>query len=480
MLNGELATWSGRMSMTNRRLIIEFVVLALIILSAFYIAGSGIIAIFAEYAPPEKIAAIRSVVGFIFGGAGFLSSLTCLLLYYRERGRIELKSALKKLESANLELARVDGIRSEFMSHVSHELRTPLTSLMESISLVLDGTLGKINDEQGDFLALAHKDVKRLSRMVRGLLDISRIKSGKVELRMCPMNICLVLENVAKDMRREAAKKGIGLKVELPLHPLVVYADPDKIIQILTNLVDNAVKFTPEGGDVRVMAGGGAEGGCVEVVVTDTGSGIAPENLGGVFEEFASFDGGIAERRGAGLGLAITRELVELQGGKIRVESKLGEGSKFTFTVPRYAISLFSAEHLDDEIKRVKKRETRLRFRRMLMMMLVIQVDNFREIYGRERGNEFLRELAKGLNAFVRYPCDLVGAYEDDGVACVLNEVPEDKISAIEKRAKESVIGRRFPGDLDIHQCVVVYPGDGSSGQELLRKIQQKVGRGSG
>ena len=150
----------------NRRLIIEFVVLALIILSSLYVAGSGIIAIFAEYAPPEKIAAVRSVVGFIFGGAGLLSSLTCLLLYYREKGRSELKSALKELELANLELARVDGIRSEFMSRVSHELRTPLTSLMESISLVLDGTLGKINYEQGDFLALAHKEICQSLRLL--------------------------------------------------------------------------------------------------------------------------------------------------------------------------------------------------------------------------------------------------------------------------------------------------------------------------
>ncbi len=402
------------------------------------------------------------------------------LIVEKEKGHSNLKSALKELKSVKLELARVDGIRSEFMSRVSHELRTPLTSLMESISLVLDGTLGKINDEQGDFLALAHKDVKRLSRMVKELLDISRIKSGKVELRMCPLNISLVLESVAKDMRREAAKKGIGLKVGLSLYPLVVYADSDKITQILTNLVDNAIKFTPDGGEVRVMAGAGTEEGCIEVVVTDTGCGIAPENLGEAFEEFASFDIGTAERKGTGLGLAITRELVELQGGEIRAESKLGEGSEFTFTIPRYAISLFSAEHLDDEIERVKKRETRLRFRRMLMMILIVRVDNLREIYSREKGNEFLRELANGLNAFVRHPYDLAGVYGDDGVACVLNEVPEDKIFAIEKRAEEAVIGHRFPVALDIRRCVVVYPGDGSSGRELLSKIQQKVGRGSG
>ena len=465
---------------TNRRLTIEFVVLALLILSSLYIAGSKVIAVSAEYIPPEKITAVRKVVGVIFGVAGLVSGLMCLLLYRTERGRGELKAALKKLGGANIELSRMDENRSEFMSRVSHELRTPLTSLMESISLVLDGTLGKINKEQGDFLALAHKDVKRLSRMVRGLLDITRIKSGGVELRRCPMNISLVLENAVKDMRQEAEKKRINLKTELSPHLLVAYADSDKITQIFTNLVDNAIKFTPGGGEVCVRTEAGTEEECIEVAVTDTGCGIAPENLSGVFEEFASFDNGAGERRGAGLGLAITRELVELHGGKISAESKSGMGSKFIFTIPRYVIPLFSAEHLDNEIERAKKREARLTYRRMVMMLLVVRAHNLREIYSREKGNEFLRELEEVLSAFVRYLCDLAGAYGNDGAACVLNDVPEDKISAIEKRAEEAVIEHGFPNALDIRRCVVVYPGDGSSGQELLGKIQEKVGRGSG
>ena len=463
----------------NRRLIVEFVILALIILSLLYIAGSKVIAVSAEYIPPEKITAVRKVVGVIFGVAGLVSGLMCLLLYRTERGRSELKAALKKLGGANIELSRMDENRSEFMSRVSHELRTPLTSLMESLSLVLDGTLGKINNEQGDFLALAHKDVKRLSRMVRGLLDITRIKSGGVELRRCPMNISLVLENAVKDMRQEAVKKRINLKTELHPQLSVAYADPDKITQILTNLVDNAIKFTPGGGEICVRTEAGTEEECIEVAVTDTGCGIAPENLSGVFEEFASFNSGAGERRGAGLGLAITRELVELHGGKISAESKSGRGSKFIFTIPRYVIPLFSAEHLDDEIERAKKREARLTYRRMVMMLLVVRACNLK-IYSREKGNEFLRELEEVLSAFVRYPCDLADAYGDDGAACVLNDVPEDKISAIEKRAEEAVIEHGFPNALDIRRCVVVYPGDGNSGQELLGKIQEKVGRRSG
>ena len=374
------------------------------------------------------------------------------------------------LRKTNLELVRMDKNRTEFMSHVSHEIRTPLTSLMESISLVLDGTLGGLNKEQEEFLALAHSEVKRLSRLVSGLLNISQIEAGKAKIKKRPTNMHFIIENVCRDMVLEANKRKISLESNLP-YDLVAHVDPDKTIQILNNLVNNAIKSTPEGGSIFIRAE--KKNRYIKVMVTDTGYGIESGNMDKLFEKFASFDHGFGGYKGAGLGLTITKELVEMQGGKISVESKLGEGSEFSFTIPQYDFPFFSAEHLDDEIERAKKQK----LKKQVMMLLIVKASNLKKIYSGDERAEFLTELENTLNSVIRYSYDLIVEYGDDGKAIIFNEVSKNKVSLIKDRVEKAVKEHKFSDDLDIRQYMILYPDDGNNGKELLEKIDERMGK---
>ncbi|MCK4817526.1 sensor histidine kinase, partial [bacterium] len=172
----------------------------------------------------------------------FLSLIYTSYLFHRDKQKSlkfqhELQEEIREHKKTEKKLKQMDRVRAEFLSHVSHELRTPLTSIMESVSLVLDGTLGKINNGQVDFLALAQNEVKRLARLVNGLLDISRIEEGKIEIKRRPINMHFIIKQVRKDMEADARKQGISLKLELAPHLPLAYVDPDKTTQILTNLV---------------------------------------------------------------------------------------------------------------------------------------------------------------------------------------------------------------------------------------------------
>jgi two-component sensor histidine kinase len=383
----------------------------------------------------------------------------------------QIKELNVELNKAKLELTRVEKNRRAFIGHLSHELRTPLTSIIESLSLVLDGTLGKINKEQEEFLALARGEAKRLARLVKGLLDIARIHKGAMEIRKRPISIHFIVDEVRKEMQAEANKKRISLKSDLPPHLPAAYADHDKITQILTNIMNNAIKFTSEEGKISVR--GEEEDEYIKVTVADTGCGIASENLDKIFGEFSSSNPSTGAPSGTGLGLAIAKELIELQGGKINVESKLGEGSNFTFAILKYGIPLFSAEHLNDEIERAKDTEKKQEFKKPVIMLSVVKASNLKEIYSGEERERTLRELKNVLNGIIRYPYDLVSEYGDNGVVIIFNEVDKDKMSAIEDRVNGAIKEHKFAGNLDIRKGKVIYPDDGSSGQELLRKIEE-------
>jgi len=223
--------------------------------------------------------------------------------------------------------------KTEFVSTVSHELRTPMTSIKGYVKLLLMEMAGGLTEGQRHFLSIINANVDRLTNLVNDLLDISRIESGRLAISPRPIKVDEVIEQVVAEMHARATGRGLTLHAELPPALPRVVADPDRVAQILTNLIANACNYTPSGGEVCVMAH--ANGGEVRVAVRDTGIGIAPENLDKIFERFFRADDELVQEvPGTGLGLAIVRSLVELQGGRIWVESKPGAGSTFTFTLP--------------------------------------------------------------------------------------------------------------------------------------------------
>jgi signal transduction histidine kinase/CheY-like chemotaxis protein len=227
----------------------------------------------------------------------------------------------------------VDRMKSEFVSMVSHELRTPLTSIKGYVDLLQTGEVGELTNDQRDFLAIVKTNTDRLVDLINELLDISRIEAGRVELRRKALDLPALIQQVADTMRPQLQAKRQKLTLDLPPNLPPVSGDSDRVIQILTNLVSNAHKYTPVEGSLTIAARD--EGDHVRVDIADTGIGLSKEDQAQLFSKFfRAQNRATQEVSGTGLGLAITRSLIQLHGGDVWVESAPGKGSTFSFTLP--------------------------------------------------------------------------------------------------------------------------------------------------
>ncbi len=230
--------------------------------------------------------------------------------------------------------------KDQFLSHVSHELRTPLTCIHQFVTLILDGLAGKIQPEQREHLGTVLKSVNQLRNMIADLLEATRAESRKLRIEQRCITIEKVVYQTASMLRVSAKEKGVGLEMAVDSRIPLVHADPDRIQQVLMNLIDNALKFTPPDGSVIVKANLiETDPGWVYVSVTDTGRGISSEARALIFERlYQDPNATDNSRKGLGLGLYIAREIVSLHGGRIWVESQAGHGSTFSFTLPLLSI----------------------------------------------------------------------------------------------------------------------------------------------
>jgi two-component system sensor histidine kinase/response regulator len=276
----------------------------------------------------------------------------------------QLSEANAALEVSHRKLQELDQLKSDFVSNVSHELRTPLTAIRMSVDNLLDGVVGEISPTLQRYLTKVQNNTDRLVRLISDLLDLSRIEAGRIELHRTTVDLADAIQDVADNLRPMAAEKGLELSIVPAPTVFLVFADRDKLQQVLINLTGNAVKFTPSGGAITISTqcaaasvsgslipddavppppgspaplptGASAPPRYVEVCVADTGEGIPPGELDAIFDKFHQVR---RENRykaqGTGLGLSIAKSLIELHGGRIRVESEPGKGSRFIFTIP--------------------------------------------------------------------------------------------------------------------------------------------------
>ena len=226
---------------------------------------------------------------------------------------------------------QLDRMKDEFVGTVSHELRTPLTAIKGFIELVLDGDAGPVADTQREFLEVAARNADRLGSVINDILDVSRIESQGLEIRLEPTDIGAVLEDVASTFRLLAHNKGLTLRHVVANVPKVL-ADPPRLVQVFSNLLSNAIKYTPSG-EVGIRAG--VINDAVEVVVHDTGIGLTKDEQGQLFTKFfRGRDPVVADSGGTGLGLVIAKAIVERHRGTISVESEPGKGTRFRVTLP--------------------------------------------------------------------------------------------------------------------------------------------------
>jgi signal transduction histidine kinase len=244
-----------------------------------------------------------------------------------------IRDRTRDLQSANDRLQELDRLKSVFVSIVSHELRTPMTSIKGLIENMMDGLTGELTEHQTFYLSRVNHNIERLTRMINDLLDLSRIEAGHVELQITSVDTGSIVREVVELLQPLANEKSLMLTTNI-IDPIpLIQGDRDKLIQIFINLTNNAIKFTPPSGTITIKVKYHTDG-YIHACVTDTGCGIALEEQQKVFERFYRSQSVALKDRGAGLGLAISKSLVELHGGTIGVESTLRQGSSFWITLP--------------------------------------------------------------------------------------------------------------------------------------------------
>jgi signal transduction histidine kinase/ActR/RegA family two-component response regulator len=336
--------------------------------------GSGVLAVWKDkylWSAPSYFAgaALAMILGLMVGRFGIYSLLLCLplsaLLYYSYRLYVEtleekqkhvddiqrmnrdlerkvrertdeLEILNQKLKESNAELIRANNLKSEFLANMSHELRTPLNAIIGFSELLLEHGPRSLGDSQREYVSDILSSGRHLLELINDILDLSKIEAGKMRLALDEFDLGQVAEEVMMILRVEASRKDIRLEAELETGARDVVADRAKLKQILTNLLSNAVKFTPPGGRVRL--GAARRQGRLEVRVEDTGIGIRKEDQERIFAAFIQVDGSYARKyQGTGLGLTLVKRFVEMHGGTIVVESEVGKGSTFRFTLPQSA-----------------------------------------------------------------------------------------------------------------------------------------------
>jgi signal transduction histidine kinase len=275
----------------------------------------------------------------------FPAELTGLLETFAAQSALAIENArlFREIESKGRQLEAASRHKSEFLANMSHELRTPLNAVIGFSEVLAEQMFGDVNEKQAEYLRDILASGRHLLSLINDILDLSKVEAGRLELELGRFHLPTALDNALTLVRERATRHGITLAQAVDGRVGDIVADERKVKQILLNLLSNAVKFTPEGG--RVTSTATPSDGVIEISVSDTGIGIAPEDQAAIFEEFRQVGvAGLQRSEGTGLGLTLAKKFVELHGGQMWVRSQVGQGSTFTFTLPVESESTSSSE----------------------------------------------------------------------------------------------------------------------------------------
>ncbi len=374
---------------------------------------------------------------------------------------------------AEEKLIKLDQLKTDFVSTVSHELRTPLTIMKEYASIISDELPGKLNPGQRKYLSIIEGNIDRLSQMIEDLLDISRIDAQKVVLKREFVDLASIINDVVTQFNPKTDGKQIEFKTVFPASLPPLYIDADRIRQVFTNLIGNAIKFTPANG--KIIAEIIDKGMEFECRVTDTGIGIAAENLDKVFTRFEQFDRTDGSgAKGTGLGLAITKALIQLHHGRIWVESALNEGSKFIFTLPKYTPTTLLQEHVMNSMKEAATSASAM----TLFNISLADPSKLKEEFVQERLDSILKEIEGLLRKSLRGRGDIV-LRNSDGLLYFLVNCDKENALKVESRLRQKLsdylAGQGLAEKLKLHFGRATYPDDATSAEELMKKARPEV-----
>ena len=264
----------------------------------------------------------------------FTDKQTALLQTFADQAVIAIENVrlFNELGTANRELQAASQHKSEFLANMSHELRTPLNAVIGFSEVLTERMFGELNEKQDEYLRDIYASGQHLLSLINDILDLSKIEAGRMELELADFHLPHALDNALVLVRERALRRGIALEQAIDSRLGEIRGDERKVKQVMLNLLSNAIKFTPDGGRINVRAV--SRDSFVEVSISDTGVGIAPEDQAAIFEEFRQVGTAAKKVEGTGLGLTLSRKFIELHGGRIWVESEVGVGSTFTFTIP--------------------------------------------------------------------------------------------------------------------------------------------------
>jgi PAS domain S-box-containing protein len=379
-----------------------------------------------------------------------------------DRKKIEME-----LKEANEKLIKLNDLKDEFVSMASHELRTPLSIISGAVKLLIDEIPGKIVSEQKEILGMAMNNLNRLARIVDALLNISKIESGKIELYRTDADICRLIAETVNEYSLPASKKHINLSCQLP-HPVILYADADRIKEVIANLLSNSLKFTPEGGSINVFCEDRNDG--VFIFVKDTGCGVAKNNVPRMFEKFTQFDRKVGPgEKGTGLGLAICEGFVNLHNGKIWAESDTGSGMKVSFTIPRLSAEYIFTESVDNAVKSSLKTGSGAAVV-LVSTKPVIQIDS-------PQMQAILKDVSGVLERNLRRNAHDTVTQNTKEVLVVLENCDIAEAAAVCQRLTQAIechlVDKDLSSKLDLLIGYAAYPDDGQTGQSLIEKARE-------
>ena len=383
----------------------------------------------------------------------------------------------KELVVVNKHLEKADRAKSEFLSNMSHELRTPLNAIIGFSEILKDESFGSLNEKQKEYISDVWRSGKHLLSLINDILDLSKVEAGKVELELSDFDLAATIESNLFMVREQAIKHNIQIIKNIKDDIGTIRADERKVKQIMFNLLSNAVKFTPDGGKIGVEAKKTEDGGIL-ITVWDTGIGIEEKDKDKVFKEFEQIDSSYSRQyAGTGLGMPLTKKLVDLHGGKIWVESEgKDKGSRFSFSLPMDSTQQILHARIENKIAEAKKGDKTL-------SVFVININNYSEIEekcGRKEIEEVVMDVLRACKQIVK--SEDFAIRKSNNEIIVLAGVSKKVAHRVNARLKEAIKSTIFrlkkeEVDIDINfSCgFSAFPEDGSSSKDLLEKAAQNL-----
>lgn len=417
----------------------------------------------------------------VFRAADFGQEDTTCFQTLVKQASLPLESAIlyEEIKDTNIKLEKLERLKSEFISIVSHELRTPLTAIKNSLDIVLSGKAGDVTSNMDRFINMARRNVTRLSAIINDLLDLSKIEAGKMEFRFEKSDINTPIEFVKNTFENLAKEKNIDFQVDLGQELELVYIDSQRIEQVLTNLVSNAIKFTPENGAIKISSSKISKEDIlkveffsetpkdlsdeyVKIEVADNGIGIAHEDINKVFDKFEQIESSLSRKiGGTGLGLPIAKQLMETHKGLIWLESEINIGSRFSLAIPILNEQQTFMMQLAQDVSKAKQNHSTLG-----MVAVRENADLTNSFINRIVDEKLIRKTASARDF----------SYVTDGQRFYFYYAVDMDSFALDFISKKldgyvKICGKEFE-ECAILYSTALYPNDALSAEELIKKIK--------